>query len=224
MDNRPANIRKMVWVNLGVVALMFLLAAYAWVQLPPGSQVPVHWNAAGEVDRYGGKVEGLLLIPAVTLGLAGLFAAVPRIDPKGDNILRSWEAYRVVWATMLGVMLFVQAGIVATVLGVPLQIGSLIPAGVGVLFILIGNYMGKIRPNYMFGVRTPWTLASDLSWNKTHRLTGWLFVLLGFFMIVASLLGLGEIWVWGLLAGIVVVLVTVAVYSYVVWKDDPARR
>jgi uncharacterized membrane protein len=162
-------------------------------------------------------------MPAVTLGQWALFAAIPRLDPKGDNILRSWVAYRAVWLVVLGVMLFIQVAIVAAALGFPAGIGRLVPAGVGLLFIVIGNYMGKIRSNYTFGVRTPWTLTSELSWNKTHRLTGRLFVLLGLSMILVGLLGPGEFWVWVMLAGIGAVLIVVFVYSYRVWKSDPAR-
>jgi uncharacterized membrane protein len=75
----------------------------------------------------------------------------------------------------------------------------------------------------MFGVRTPWTLASEVSWNKTHRLAGWLFVALGLFMIAGAAFGEGELWVWGLLAGIGLLLVITFGYSYWVWKNDTER-
>lgn len=216
--------RSLVWISLGAAGIALLPAAYAWIQLPPGSQIPTHWNAAGQVDGYAGKAVGLLLIPAMILGLTALFVAIPRIDPKGDNILRSWKAYRIVWLGTLGVMLAVQFTVVATALGISLRIDSLIPAAVGLLLILIGSSMSKIRSNYMFGVRTPWTLTSELSWNKTHRLTGWLFIVMGVAMIAVALLNPGELWVWVMMAGIFGVLIVVFAYSYWVWKHDPARQ
>lgn len=223
MNNVSSKVRTMSWVSLGIFALTLAMAVYAWIVLPAGAQVPIHWNAAGEIDGYAGKTVGLLLVPLLTLGLAGLFIAIPRIDPRGDNILRSWEAYRIIWIGMLVLMLAIQAITVLAAFGRGVDAGFLIPAGVGVLFIFIGNSMGKIRPNYMVGVRTPWTLASELSWNKTHRLAGWLFVALGGFMIAGSAFGNDETWVWGLMAGLFLLVVVTFGYSYWVWKNDPDR-
>lgn len=221
MSNTSAKVRTMIWVSGGVFVLTLLMAVYAWVVLPANAQVPIHWNAAGEIDGYASKTVGLLLVPLLTLFLGGLFAVIPRIDPRGDNILRSWEAYRIIWIGMLVLMLGIQAITVLAAFGREINAGFLIPAGVGVLFVFLGNAMGKIRPNFMFGVRTPWTLASELSWNKTHRLAGWLFVALGLFMIAGSAFGQSETWVWVLLAGIGVLLVATFGYSYWVWRNDP---
>lgn len=223
MTNASNKVRTMVWVSLAVFGLTLAMAAYAWAILPADAQVPIHWNAAGEVDGYAGKVFGLGLTPLLTLALTALFAAIPRIDPRGDNILRSWEAYRIIWIGTLVLMLGIQAITVLAAFGRGINAGFLIPAGVGVLFVFLGNAMGKIRPNYMFGVRTPWTLASEVSWNKTHRLAGWLFVGLGLFMIAGSAFGEGELWVWGLLAGVGLLLVVTFGYSYWVWKNDSDR-
>ncbi|MEZ4519476.1 MAG: SdpI family protein [Chloroflexota bacterium] len=192
--------------------------------MPPGTQIPIHWNAEGEVNGYAGKAFGLLFVPALTLALTGLFAIIPRIDPRGDNIMRSWEAYRIVWIGILVLMLGIQAITILTAFGSDINTGFLIPAGVGVLFIFLGNSMGKIRPNYMFGIRTPWTLTSELSWNKTHRLAGWLFVALGILMIAGSAFGQNEYWVWGMVIGVFVLVGVTFTYSYIVWKNDPDRK
>jgi uncharacterized membrane protein len=223
MKNMSNQVRTMVWVGLGVFALTLLMAVYAWMILPAGAQIPIHWNAAGEIDGWASKTFGLLLTPALTLGLTALFAVIPRIDPRGDNILRSWDAYRIIWIGTLVLMLCIQAITILAAFGREINAGFLIPAGVGLLFVFLGNSMGKIRPNYMFGVRTPWTLASEVSWNKTHRLAGWLFVALGLFMIAGAAFGEGELWVWGLLAGIGLLLVITFGYSYWVWKNDTER-
>lgn len=224
MNESSAKVRRMIWVSLGVLALTLLLAAYAWAVLPAGASIPIHWNAAGEVDGYGSKAVGLLLIPATVLGLTALFALIPRIDPRGDNILRSWEAYRIVWVGMLLLMLAIQVITVLSATGRITDMGRLIPVGVGLLFIVMGNAFGKIRPNYMFGVRTPWTIASELSWNKTHRVAGWMFVGLGMIMIAGVFVPNPETWVWLMMAGLMALLVVVIVYSYIVWKNDPEKR
>ena len=89
--------------------------------------------------------------------------------------------------------------------------------------MIIGNVLGKVRSNFVFGVRTPWTLSSDLAWNKTHRLVGRLFVLLGLAMIVVGLVGGTTAFFVLLLGGIGVVLFVAFAYSYRVWKSDPDR-
>jgi uncharacterized membrane protein len=224
MDEKTVSLRPLLLFSAVIVAIMLALSAYAWVNTPPGSQLPIHWNAAGEVDGYGGKFTALLLLPLTTAGIALLLAAVPRIDPKGDNILRSMEAYRATWVGMMLFMLLLHTGAVLTALGYPLNFGILAPVGIGLMFVVLGNYMGKIRQNYMFGVRLPWTLASDLSWNKTHRFTGRLFVVVGALTILAALVRPGMLWVWVMMGGLLVALVATGIYSYGVWRDDPARR
>lgn len=215
------NLKTTMLISVVVVLLMFGLSAWAWNQLPAGVSLPVHWNAAGEADRYGGKAEGLLLLPAVVIVVLVIFTVVRYLDPLRANIERSGPAYR---AVLLGIVFFMavlHTGAVLSALGYPINIGLLAAPAVGVMFIVMGNYMGKIRRNYMFGVRTPWTLASELSWNKTHRLTGKLFVVSGILTVLACL------WspVWAFYVMIVTLLGTVGfamIYSYQVWKRDPA--
>ncbi len=110
-----------------------------------------------------------------------------------------------------------------SVLGVAVDIGSLVPLLVGLMFVVIGAFLGRVKSNYMMGIRTPWTLSSELSWKKTHRLGGWLFMVEGVLVAVGAIASRGPLWVYLLMGSIVVLLVTVTVYSYIVWKGDPER-
>ncbi len=83
------------------------------------------------------------------------------------------------------------------------------------VFIVLGNYLGKVRKNFFIGIRTPWTLASDEVWNRTHRLGGWIFVLIGFFMFLNAFIRFSEGW---LIGSIVVVALIPIVYSYVLYR------
>lgn len=224
MSEAQLKIRTMVWFSLGVLAVMLLVTAYTWMQVPAGAQIPSHWNAAGEVDGYSSKAFGLLLVPALTLSLTALFAVIPRIDPKGTNILRSWPAYRATWGMMMVFMLLMQVFICLAAMRIDIRIGTFIPVATGFMFLIIGYYMGHIKPNFMFGVRTPWTITSELSWTKTHQLAGWLFSALGAIMILGPIFLKGETWVWLMMVGIAVLLVATTTYSYIVWKDDPNRE
>jgi len=215
---------KSIWlVSAVVVAIMLGFSAWAWQQVPAGASLPVHWNMAGEPDRYGGKFEGLLLLPLVAAGVAGIFTAIRYIDPLRANIERSGQAYRASLLGVLFVLLVIHIGAVLSALGYPINIGLIASPAIGIMFIVLGNYLGKIRRNYMFGVRTPWTLSSELAWNKTHRITGKLFVAAGFLILVACL--------WGPIVAFYTMMIsllgTVAfavIYSYLIWKQDPAMH
>lgn len=215
---------RTAWIVSGLIILaMLVLSAWAWVRTPAGAQIPIHWNAAGEVDGYGSKWVGLFLMPLITTAVALLLSQLPAIDPKGANILRSGKAYYVTWIALIGLQLLVHGVIIAAILGHEANIGRIIPFGVGVMFIILGNYFGKIRPNYTMGIRTPWTLASDLSWNKTHRLGGKLFIAVGLFMATAVFLPISELWVYVMLAGLFGSIILLTIYSYIVWKQDPDK-
>ena len=218
------NVRRYVLISLAIVAAMFLVAAWAWPQLPPGGQIPIHWDAAGNPNGYASKAVALLLVPLLSLGLTALFAVIPRIEPRRSNLSRSSRAYGVTWLAIIALMLFIQIVTTLVVLGYDLSIRSLALGGTGVLFIVMGNYLGKVRSNFMFGIRTPWTLTSELSWNRTHRLGGRLFVILGSAVVVATLLGQQGLEVAVLIIGLIVVIATLFIYSYRVWRDDPDRR
>jgi uncharacterized membrane protein len=221
VEKTQFNLKTTWLISSLIIVLMVGLSAWAWVQLPADASLPVHWNMAGEADRYGGKAEALLLLPSVTAGILLLFSLIRYIDPLRANIERSRQAYRAVLFGIVFFMAVLHTGAVLSGLGYPINIGLLAAPAVGLMFVVMGNYMGKIRRNYMFGVRTPWTLASELSWNKTHRVTGKLFVLSGLLTIGATFLGPTLAFVT-MMATILGTVIFAMVYSYLVWKSDPA--
>lgn len=217
------NLKKLWgWSGL-ILVIMMGISAWVWGQVPAGAQVPVHWNAAGEPDNYGSKFVGIFMIPMVALGITLLFTLIPYIDPKRTNIMRSARAYS---ATHIGILLFMLAMHVATMIniaGYNFNIAYIAAPAVGIMFIILGNYMGKIRRNYMFGVRTPWTLASELSWNKTHRLAGKLFVITGILVVLVTLWT--PAWAfYAMIGGVMTILLLTMAYSYWIWKNDPAMQ
>jgi uncharacterized membrane protein len=197
------------------------------------AQLPVHWGADGRPDRFLPRDEALRmywLLPGFAVVLTIILAILPSIDPLKGNIHRSSRAYLTAWIGSMALLALVSVGIaMMTVRGATGDADSnqfvrWIMAGVGVLFIFLGDAMPKTRPNFFVGVRTPWTLSSDLAWQKTHRLAGWLFVLAGFWAIVAAftLHGIAlALAVTGPMMGAVAIS---AVYSWFVWKDDPDKR
>ncbi len=221
-NERPVIGRIPLQIGLIVLALMFAIAAWAWFQIPAGEQIPVHWGPSGTPDRYGGKFEGLLLLPLITAGTAVLLAVIPRFEPRQRNISLSGRVYGAFFIIMMLFMLGVQLMTMASIFGYVVNTNMYIAIALGALFIAIGNFMGKIRSNFFFGIRTPWTLASDLAWDKTHRLGGKLMMGMGILVLLSGVLSSSPLFIWILLGGNVLLLVVLMAYSYRVWRDDPA--
>lgn len=215
---------KLSWrvelIQLFIIAAMFAAAALAWQNAP--ERIPVHWNIHSEVDRYGGKVEGLLAIPLLALGIYALLAIVPRFDPGRRNYQSFAKAYNVIRIATTCFLAALYTVILLVTFGYRVDMNTVILLMMGVLFIVLGNYLPKLRPNWFAGIRTPWTLSSQLSWDKTHRLAGWLFLLMGaLFLIVAIFQS-----VWTITAMLIfdgLCLAWMVVYSYLVYRNDPNR-
>ncbi len=211
------------WISWGLVAAGFLVAAWGITRVPAGEQIPMHWNAAGEVDGYGSRWT-LLLTPAIGVFVVGLVSLVAKIEPRRKNMEASMVPLRTLMVSMAAFMFLLTVLITMTGLGRDVDVGSWITVGVGLLIAVIGNMLGKIRSTYTFGVRTPWTLASDLSWMKTHRVMGFSWVVIGVATALLGLFGLSEAAIWVLLGGLIGSVVLGTVYSYFVWRDDPDKR
>ena len=208
------------WPHWLLLAVMFVLAATTWGSSP--ERIPVHWNIAGHVDRWGGKFEGLLAVPLLALGIYALLLVVPRLDPGRANYAAFAGPYATIRLGTLVVLAVIYALVVLWVRGVRVNMEVWVPLIVGGLFVVVGNVLGKVRPNWFVGVRTPWTLSSKVSWTRTHRAGGWLFVLMGvLFMVTAVLRSAWAVWV--LLGASVVGVAGLIVYSYVQWRRDPEK-
>ena len=219
------NRRPLIWFSAAVVVAMLVVSAYAWMQLPPDARIPVQWGADGQPDGFADKLTGLLLLPLVTAGVAALLAVVPSVEPRRTNLERSVKTYTATWIGVVLLLGGIHVLAVAVALGASFDLTRLVMVGAGALFVVIGNYLPKARPNFLMGVRTPWTLTSDRSWAATHRLGGRLFVVLGLVMIGLGLVDIGGVLLVGVLvAGVLGLVVVLFAYSYVVWRSDPDRR
>lgn len=207
-------------LQLLLIASMFVVAAVSWPNLP--ERVPVHWDLHGNVDGYGGKFTGLLLLPLVTLGVYGLLIVLPRFDPGYVNYQSFAGTYNLIRVTLVAFFAAVYALTVLAALGQPVDVGTFVTLGTGVLLVVLGNVMGKIRPNWFVGVRTPWTLSSKLSWTKTHRLAGWVFIALGPLIALVGIVR-APWFLYATLAAGGAAIVWLFVYSYLVFRVDPDR-
>lgn len=164
----------MVAVSCGIVL-------YAIGLLPESNQIPLHFGADGMPDRFGNRSDALIvlwLLPCGTAVVSAIMAIAPFLDPRKQNLAVGRKAYVVTWISVTTLMALVTAGVAFGMVkgaGQPFNTSGMVRwiiAGVAVLFIVMGNYLPKTRSSFIFGVRTPWTLSSDIAWEKTHRLAG----------------------------------------------------
>jgi uncharacterized membrane protein len=205
---RLALICAAVAFGMGILALPFLPA-----------QVPSHWNIAGEVDGYSSPLTAALLTPALILALAVILPRLPKIDPRRENYAQFQGTYAL---TINAIALFLTALHLLTLafaLGAGFDLARLVFLGLGLLIAVIGNELGRVQPNYFMGIRTPWTLADDEVWRRTHRLGGRLLAVAGALTALAALLlplpvaaPLGLAFILGAAAFAVW-------YSYRVWRE-----
>ena len=205
-------------VQLLPIATMFAVAAFCWSRVP--DRMAVHWNLQGVPDGFAGRISGLLLLPMVSLAVYLLTLCLPWLDPGRANYQNFAGAYNAIRISVTLFLALIYMVMVLTALGYQINMTTVVGLGMGALFVVLGNVMGKIRPNWFVGVRTPWTLSSKISWTRTHRLAGWLFIAMG---LLAAAWGLFQTpWMFGLMlavdAGCALVIV---VYSYVVYRKDP---
>src|SRR5262249_30159862 len=197
----------------GAVAGAFVVNAVLYPRLP--ERVPTHWGLDGQPDKYTDKPWGPVVLPLVMAGLYLVLSVLPAISPRGYRMEKFKQAFDVIRAAILGFLFLVMVFADLAALGASIPVHRFILAAVGLLLVVLGNYMGKVTKNFFVGIRTPWTLASDEVWLRTPRVGGKLFVAAGLLLIVGALAGLGL--VPGIVAIAIASLVPV-IYSYVLYR------
>lgn len=209
----------MKYYNWIVIALMFGLGVWLYPILP--ALIPTHWGVSGQVDGYMRKEIGVWLLPLIVLAMNLMFGWMPRLDPKKDK----YKLFAREWKIIQGVLVTFFGYIFAVSLYIALNQGTeMLPfmfVGLGSLFIVMGNYLSKIRQNYFIGVKLPWTLADEDNWNKTHRYASWTFVVAGIVTLAEAKL---QWYAPGIVfAGIMLAAFLPMIYSYLLFKKTPEK-
>jgi uncharacterized membrane protein len=208
-----------------VVATMLGVALAVGSSLPADLPLPTHWGLDGQADAFSDKWTALMLPAAITAGVSLLFYFLPALEPRRQGLERSQGLYLWGWVALLLMGGVLELALVSLALRWPVHAYHLIVAGLGAMLVLIGNQLGKSRSMYLIGVRTPWTLASEDVWIRTHRLAGKLMVGGGVVMMVAAMLPLPS----GPLSAVMLATIAVAagvpiVYSFLLWRRERAAQ
>ena len=224
MNRKLDRTERVFWLVLAAAVLIHL-AAYLLVAYPAMPEtVASHWGVAG-VDDWGPKGESIVLA-VLPLGILLVMFAVPSLDPKGANFARFRGIY-------LGFSAAITLFMVAVSWMVPLTAFGIVPEGspfvttlalflLACLIIALGNYLPRVKPNYTFGIRTPWTLASEDNWRRTHRFAGPVFIVAGAVMLAGAALSMMApgVSIALVMGAVLVATAVVGVYSYLIWRRE----
>ncbi|MGZ3767663.1 MAG: SdpI family protein [Mucilaginibacter sp.] len=213
--------KKFNSLDAAAIVIWLLPAAYLLYIFPtlPAS-VPVHFGIEGTPDRYGSKGEFLItfyILMGTSLFVYLLMKVLPAIDPK--KMVKFGEATFQKMA--LGIVLFFSAltiAIIFSTINRSFKIDKLILPIIGLLFAFMGNIMHSIKPNYFFGLKTPWTLEDNDTWRATHRLAGKLWFVGGIVLTIAVLLLPSKAGFIVFMSMVGVLTLIPIIYSYIYYK------
>ena len=205
--------RKTLIITSIVTLLPMLAGVILWNKLP--EQFPIHFNAAGEVDGWSSKAFGVFGLPLILVAFQWLCCLGSlKMDPKAEN-LEGKVFSLVLWIIpVLSVVL--NALVYCTALGMDMNVQIIMPLLIGLLMVIIGNWLPKCKHSYTLGIKLPWTLADETNWNRTHRFAGPIWVVCGLVIMLCGLIGGAFLWV--MVAAFVLMIAAPTVYSYLLFK------
>ncbi|HTA19516.1 MAG TPA: DUF1648 domain-containing protein, partial [Polyangia bacterium] len=145
-------------MNLGLVAVAFGLTAALYGRL--ANPFPAHWDGHGEVNGWAPKPWGPFYLPLLMAGMSLFFDVVRRSAARRTASGSIGVALDVIGAALVAFLLLLDVAALSASLGHSLAMKRVVYAGCGLLFVVVGNVLGKLRRNFFAGIRTPWTLAS----------------------------------------------------------------
>lgn len=212
--------RKFELAALGLVFLSFVIAFYFYPQMP--EKMASHWNARGEVDGYMPKFWGLLFMPLLSFILLVFFLIIPRIDPLKDNIQKFRGHFDMFILLFVLFLLYLYVLTILWSLGFRYNMLQFLAPAFGILFYYVGVLTEHAKRNWFVGIRTPWTMSSDLVWEKTNRLGGKMFKFSGAISVLGAFAG-----DYAILFVIIPALLTAAyafIYSYLEYQKETRGR
>ncbi|MGR9545936.1 SdpI family protein [Priestia megaterium] len=202
---------------LGITLLTLVAWLIALPHLP--ATMPIHWGANGEADGFATKINAMILTVGIMVLIYFIIAFVPRIDPRKENYKYFSKTYNILLNAVLLLFFFVNMSTILQGLGYNVPMSYIAPIMAGLVFIIIGNYLQRVRSNYFMGIRTPWTLSNETVWKKTHRLSGKVFFIGGLLILISAFLpdGYKSVIMWG---SIVLCVAVPYLYSYLAYKKE----
>lgn len=208
------NKMKRTTVLTTIVCLIpVILGIILYNKLP--ESIVIHWDFNGTPNGWASKIMGAVVFPGILVLVNIIFPLLLKIDPKYDNMNEKIK-HLLHWIIPV-ISVFVSGTTLASALGKDVKVALIAPMFVGLIFVIIGNYLPKMTQSYTVGIKLPWTLDSEENWNKTHRMAGFLWVVGGIAMIIAGALGMGSI---ALIVITAIMVLVPVLYSYLLYRKE----
>lgn len=207
---------KILIITSIICLLPIVYGLIVYDKLP--DMIPSHFNFSGEVDGYTSKPLFVFGLPVFLCLLNIICNYTIKYDPKNTNqnkFMMSLPKYIIAFISFFMNML-----VYYKVLYNDINISIFIPYFLGIMFIILGNYLPKCRQSYTIGIKLPWTLNSEVNWNKTHRLAGFIWVLSGIIIIVAKFIVGDNIYPFILFSLIILMVIIPTIYSFILYRNE----
>ncbi|MFC3053495.1 SdpI family protein [Kordiimonas pumila] len=205
---------------LVLTALTILAGIYGILTVDLNTAVPTSWDFDGTITNYDSPLLALTVLPIIQVIILLIACKINVFDPRAENLKASPKAVSAILTAIFALFFSLQIFMLLSAKGMPASINA-IQILIGFLFIVIGNYFGKLKSSFILGIRTPWTLSSDTVWRKTHRLGGKTFVAGGFALLLTALVfGNGVIYKWLFFSIIAVTVAVPVLYSWYIWQQE----
>jgi uncharacterized membrane protein len=219
------SIRTPLSISILLLAIMAAASLWGFYAVPDHTQIAVHWDIGGKPNGFLPKDIGLSLLPAIGAALTFLFSFLPSIEPRRANLQASRKLYISGWIGGLAILTLTHFIVVLSAAGRHVDVLSTVLAGVSLLILVVGNFMGKSRSTFLVGgLRTPWSLSSDLAWERTNRMVGRLYVLTGLLTLAALSVEGAQVAIFLFIGGIFSSSAAGICLSYLYWRRDPQRN
>jgi len=212
------NRKMQLFLPILACLIPFAISLIYYEQLP--SQIATHWDAQGTANGYSSRFFAAFGLPAIMLAVTVFTQFILNNDPKRRNMSTTLKSVAVWLVPILSII--IQSLTIYNALSKPINIFNITTLFLGILFMVIGNYLPKCKQNYSMGIRLPWTLNSENNWNKTHQLAGYVWVASG--LLVAATSFFGKSWIQLTIIGAMVLIPSVYSYCYYLKERQQAKH
>lgn len=201
--------RTMIITSI-ICLIPFFISIIFYKSLP--DQVATHFDFNGIPDGYSSRMFAAFGLPLIMLIINFISNFAIDKDPKKANVSKIIKIIGKWIVPILSVIM--QSSIIAYAIGNKINISMYVSIGLGMIIMIIGNYLPKCKHNYTVGIKTPWTLNNEEVWNKTHKISGYLWVIGGLTITISSFIGFESI----MIVVLVIIALVPIIYSYILYK------